>query len=81
MKTSQSFLFNDGHSFEETVSDLIDHCLYHLEKELFVSPEDKFCLIRSLPLLVLMLDGQGESANVFKSRKVKIGAIQKFVKV
>jgi cytoplasmic FMR1 interacting protein len=72
----QSFIFHDlketlqrikGH--DEVFAALLSFCLESLQQGKYATPNEKYRLIRSLPHLMLIIDGDGDdkgSTNVFK---------------
>jgi len=67
-----------GH--EDILIEMLLQCVDHLEEEIYVTPDEKYRLIRSLPHLLLLIDGEGEdstSFNIFKNKKLKLNNIMK----
>jgi len=76
----QSHIFHDlkdslqrieGH--DEVFANLLQFCLESLQQGRYHTPNEKYRLIRSLPHLMLLIDGDGDdkgSTNVFKHPKV-----------
>jgi hypothetical protein len=65
----------DGH--EDVLIEMLQQCVDFLERGIFVTPDDKYRLLRSLPHLMLLMDGEkldkdNASFNVFKSKKLKL---------
>ena len=71
----------DGH--EDVLIEMLTQCTDFLERGIFVTPDDKYRLLRGLPHLLLLIDGDKDiegSFNVFKQKKVKLDGIKALFK-
>jgi cytoplasmic FMR1 interacting protein len=71
----------NGH--EEVLCEMIEQCASFLDEENYVTPEEKYRLIRAIPHLMLLADGVAEvpkSFNVFKNKLVNVSRLQKIFK-
>ena len=62
---------------------MIEHCVNFLEEEKYLIPDEKYCLIRSMPHLMLLADGDSDvpkSFNIFKTKLVNLQRLQKLFK-
>lgn len=65
----------DGH--EDVLVGMLEQCRLFLELEIYVTPDDKYRLLRSLPHLILLIDGtildpdKDRSFNVFKQKPTR----------
>ena len=60
-----------GH--EEVLCEMIEQCVIFLEEENYLLPDEKYRLIRAVPHLMLLADGEAEvekSFNIFKVRTI-----------
>ncbi|CAM9167660.1 unnamed protein product, partial [Phaeothamnion confervicola] len=67
-----------GH--EEVLLRMLAQAMERIEAERFLTPDGKFALLRALPFLVVLLDGDGAgdaSFNVFKQKRVRMKDVQK----
>lgn len=66
----------EGH--EDVLVDMLLQCTDFLDRGIFVTPDDKYCLLRGLPHLLLLIDGTEDdgSYNVFKQKKLKLDPIK-----
>jgi cytoplasmic FMR1 interacting protein len=91
VKKSKNFIFSTlrdevkrvrGH--EDVLQEVLDHCLQYLDHKLYMHAEEKFRLIRVMPYLLLLLDGNDDepkSYNVFTGKKYKsLPQVQKYIK-
>lgn len=63
--------------------DILELTMKIFEKNEFVTPEEKFRIIRIVPYFMLMADGEADEAkslNIFKTNKIKISKLQNIFK-
>jgi cytoplasmic FMR1 interacting protein len=67
---------------EEVLIEMLQQCVDFLERGIFVTPDDKYRLLRGLPHLLLLIDGDKDDGtfNVFKSKKVKLDPVKALFK-
>lgn len=68
---------------EHLLLECLDLTLTCLDDINYVLPEEKFCYLRVIPYLLLLIDGElddNKSSNIFKNGKIKISNIQKLLK-
>ena len=80
----------DGH--EDVLLEMLQQNIDYIENERYLTPDEKYRLIRSLPHLMLLIDGDAtppdaagnkvkkESTNVFKDKRIKLGPLQQIFK-
>jgi cytoplasmic FMR1 interacting protein len=70
--------------FEDVFVAMLSQAVDYFDQELYVTPEEKWALLRALPHIMLLLDGDSavdkKSFNVFKSKKVALAPLQKLFK-
>ena len=71
-----------GH--EDVLVDILGNALEYMDKNLFVTPDEKHRTLRVLPYLMLLIDGPAEnprSLNIFRTQAINIPRLQSlFVK-
>jgi len=70
-------------NYGDVILDMIKYCAERIESSMFMTPEEKYVLIRAIPNLLFLLDGQKEqqnSLNVFRAKKVPLKRLQNIVK-
>lgn len=70
-----------GH--ENVLLDIIDSTMDQIDNIFYLMPDEKFRLMRVLPYLMLIVDGEVEDRhgfNIFKTNKIKITVLQKLFK-
>lgn len=58
-----------GH--EDVFMDMVLQCIHFYEQNIFIKPDDKYCLLRVLPVLLLIIDGSEVKDNVFKQKRLR----------
>eukprot|EP01104_Vermistella_antarctica_P000182 TRINITY_DN1020_c1_g4_i1.p1 TRINITY_DN1020_c1_g4~~TRINITY_DN1020_c1_g4_i1.p1 ORF type:complete len:1278 (-),score=381.80 TRINITY_DN1020_c1_g4_i1:98-3931(-) len=65
--------------FDAVLSTLVNECATRVEKNHFVTPRDKHCLLRVMPFCLFLIDSaNNENLNIFASKTIKI---QRFAKL
>jgi len=68
--------------FDDVIAMVVNQCADCLDKEFYLSPAEKHCLLRVMPYGLFLLDG-GEgntNLNLFKNKKVKLERFAKIFK-
>eukprot|EP00520_Triparma_pacifica_P016970 CAMPEP_0118647642 /NCGR_PEP_ID=MMETSP0785-20121206/8721_1 /TAXON_ID=91992 /ORGANISM="Bolidomonas pacifica, Strain CCMP 1866" /LENGTH=1553 /DNA_ID=CAMNT_0006539761 /DNA_START=145 /DNA_END=4803 /DNA_ORIENTATION=+ len=68
---------------EEIICEMIEQCVGFLEEENYLVPDEKYRLIRAVPHLMLLADGEADipkSFNIFKNKLVNVSRLQKLFK-
>ena len=71
---------------EDILLDMLMQAVDFLDRGIYITPDDKYCLLRALPHLLLLVDGDTEEGsgsggyNVFKQKKVKLDKAKQYFK-
>ena len=61
----------DDIRYDDVVSEMVNCAADMFEADMFVLPEDKHTLLRTMPYCLLLMDGN-DANNVFRSKKIKL---------
>ena len=68
---------------EEVLTEILEQALDHMERKLYVTPDERYRNLRVLPHLLLLIDGNIDDAkgiNVFRNLKKQIAILQRVFK-
>jgi cytoplasmic FMR1 interacting protein len=52
---------------------IVNQCADYFEKDLYMLPQEKHCLLRVMPYGLFLMDGEKDTQyNIFKSKKIKL---------
>ena len=70
-----------GH--EQVLCEMIEQCADFLEQENYLTPDEKYRLIRAMPHLMLLADGEADASksfNIFKNKLVNVDRLKRLFK-
>lgn len=68
-------------TYADILTDMINLCVDHLEKGLYVIASTKHAYLRAIALAIFLLDGEGDEMDFNKKKKIKVEKIIKLFKV
>jgi cytoplasmic FMR1 interacting protein len=69
-------------SFDDVLTIVVNQCADYLETEKYLLPSEKHCLLRVMPYVLFLMDGdQNSQNNIFKSKKLKLPRFAALFKV
>ena len=66
---------------DEAIVDMVNHCAYLFENQLYVTPSDKHMLLKSITFGLFLLDSPGEDHDVTKKKKLRLDRLGKIIKL
>jgi len=67
--------------FDEILALMINQCATWIENDKYVLPTEKHCLLRAMPYILFLMDGdQNSKYNIFKTKLIKLDRFYKIFK-
>ncbi|GAM27817.1 hypothetical protein SAMD00019534_109930 [Acytostelium subglobosum LB1] len=65
------------HNIDEVLSVIVNQCADYLEKEKYILPTEKHCLMRVMPYVLFLIDENDNKHNIFKNKSLNLSAYAK----